>query len=201
MAPTPKQKQNKEIIPAHSNKLSVPWLYLPKEYDNKFTAKQVAFLVSYAKTMNATRSCLEVYNVSKDSASSYAFELTSAPHMRAAVKVIQDRYLESIEPSDIIQQIDEQYEKNAFQMRKKRKLVTTTQVMPEGKRGEGKDGEVSYVQETIEEIDTNPQALSALQMKLKLYDNIMRARNMAGMHTSEGSTQTLVVVNNNLFEP
>lgn len=201
MATKQKQKKKHIALAPHSNRLSVPWLRLPKEYDNKFTAKQVAFLVSYAKTMNATRSCLEVYNVSKDSASSYAFELTSAPHMRAAVKVIQDNYLESIEPSEIIQQINEQYDKNAFQMRKKRKLVTTTQVMPEGKQGQGKDGEVSYVQETVEEIDTNPQALSALQMKLKLYDNIMNARARANMHTSEGSNQTLVVVNNNLFEP
>jgi phage terminase small subunit len=201
MAQKQKPKKKQAIVQPNTTKLRIDWLPLAKEHQGMFTAKQAAFITSYAQTMNATKSCHEVYDTSKASAHSFAFQLTSIPHVKAAIKLIQDRYLESIEPSDIIKQINEQYEKNAFQMRKKRKLVTTTTVMPEGKKGDGKDGEVSYVQETVEEIDTNPQALSALQMKLKLYDNIMTARSRANMHTSEGSNQTLVVVNNNLFEP
>ena len=201
MALKQKQKKDGSKKLITSTRLSISWLPLAKEHQGMFSPKQAAFIVAYSKCMNATKACLEVYNTTKENASSVSFDVMQPPYMRAAVKLIQDRYLESIEPSDIIQQINEQYDKNAFQMRKKRKLVTTTQVMPEGKQGQGKDGEVSYVQETIEEIDTNPQALSALQMKLKLYDNIMTARSRANMHTSEGSNQTLVVVNNNLFEP
>lgn len=195
----PKQKTTK-LVPT-SNKLSIPWLALPKEHQGMFSPKQAAFLVAYSKCMNASQACLEVYNTTKENASSVAFDVTRPPYMRAAIKLIQDNFLESIEPSDIIKQIDEQYQKNAFQMRKKRKLVTTTTVMPEGKKGQGKDGEVSYVQETIEEIDTNPQALSALQMKLKLYEGIVRFRKMEGIHTGGPQIQVAVAVNNNLFEP
>lgn len=185
------KKQKQKVKKPGQYKVAVDWLPLPDEHQGRFTPKQAAFLAAYSESMNATQACLKTYDVTKKSAQSFAFKVCSAPYMRAAMKLIQDRYLDSIEPADIMDKIEEQYEKNAFKMRVKKKKVTTM------------GGEAGLIeQHTEEEIDTNPQALAALQMKIKMLDNIIRARNMANLHggVGNGQVQVALSVNNQLFD-
>lgn len=185
-----KEEKIKKIAVTRT-KMRVPWLDIPDEL-NLFTPKQIAFVAEYQKTMNATKACIAAYNTTKDNAQSMAFEVSNHPSVRAAMKKIQQDYLDAYNPKETVDEIQEQIDNLKFN----EKVIAQQAVNKAG---------VIINYET--RIDTNPQALQALAMKVKMYDSIMRARNMEGLHSrnkidvnnTNGNMQVNFVLDSALF--
>ena len=157
---------SKNAVKTSKAKIKVPWLALPDEL-NAFTAKQILFLVAYRKDMNATRACMAAYNVSKESAGAMAWEVSTNPSVRAAMNLFQKEFIDQYNPQQTLEELQEQVDGNKFKLRKLRKQALS------------KDG----VEDLESETDVNPQALQALAMKVQMYNNILRQRNMEGLHS------------------